>query len=542
MNTTKKNLLKQVSLFEGLPDNIFNSIIGAFGERRLAAGETLFHEGEPGDVFYIIKSGAIDITKKEPQTNKIIKLATRYMGDFFGEMALLEGSPRFATATAAEESELLVLSRENFRKMITENSSIAIDLMVALSSRLREADLQAIRDLQEKNRQLEETNRKLLETTRQLEKTNANIRASNKFLATIISASKFFIIVTDANNKIFVFNDAAKAVFGRTFSEVAGEGMDSILKPVGNTSLISEIENTLVKGGTWSGEVLAALNNDTKILIELVSARVFDEKGGTFASLYMGRDITEEKNVERQMIFLDRLASRGEMAGEIAHELNNYLTIVLGNLELMQMEIQANKIEKADVRIEAIRDGLDRISTFADGLMMYSGPELKKQKIDLLAFLESEMFFIKSQNRFDDIKFEFEFDPDLPAIEVDKSQLQQVLINLLNNAADALKNCSKEEKLIKVKAVSLPRDDEVLISVIDNGPGFKGDSLNRVFRQHFTTKDKGHGFGLLAVKRVVKNHGGEVWAENNPQGGAVFNIRLPKKQTKQTPETAAEVS
>jgi PAS domain S-box-containing protein len=529
MGETTKILLKQVPIFASTPAEFFEKLRKVVKERYLKTGEILFAEGEPGKVMYIIKSGKIDILKGDPISEKQMKLASRAAGDFFGEMSLLEDSPRFATARAAEDSIVLELSREDFKKLITENPSVALEVMEELSSRLRQSDLQMIHDLEKKNEQLEKTNKRLLETTEKLEKSYQSLKSTNKFLEKIISASQFFIIVTDSQGKIFIFNDAAKHVFGHDFSEIAGAVIASIIDPVGNDNLLVIIEDNLANGKTWRGDILTLTNNNKKLFIELVAARVFDEHGDIFATLYMGRDITEEKNVERQMIFLDRMATRGEMAAEIAHELNNYLAIVLGNLELMELELEMGKTDSAPKKIDSMKSGLEKITRFTDGLMMYSRPDMNKEAFHLHAFLENELFFIKPQNRFKGVDFVCDLDPAMPFIQADKSQVQQALMNLLNNAADAIAGNLKGQKKIIIRTRYAENEKSAIISIIDNGTGLKGGSIDRVFKQHFTSKERGHGFGLLAVKRVIKNHAGKVWAENNPEGGAIFNIQIPIK-------------
>ena len=529
MSETKKNLLKQVPLFSGIPKDFFEQLEKAVKERYLSAGEVLFAEGAPGKVLYIIKSGEIEILKSDHVSGKQVRLAVRAKGDFFGEMSLLEATPRFATARAVEDSIVLELSRETFKKLIIKNPASAFEVMNVLSSRLRQADVQMIHDLQQKNEQLNKTNQRLLETTKELEKSYQNMRSTNKFLEKIISASQFFMIVTDKQRKIFVFNDAAKEVFGCEFTDVAGSDIKSILNMVGNDDLHGEIEGKLSEGKTWSGDILTETQDQRKLFIELVGARVFDENEEIFATLYMGRDITEEKNIERQMIFLDRMATRGEMAAEIAHELNNYLAIVLGNLELMEMELEVGKTDTAPEKINSMKNGLDKITRFTDGLMMFSRPEVNKELFDLNAYLENELFFIKPQNRFDDVIIACDFDKNLPYIKADKSQIQQAFVNLLFNAADATANLPEDQRQITIKTTYNQTDKSVIISIIDNGVGLSDDCLNRLFRQHFTTKETGHGFGLLAVKRVIKNHSGRVWAENNPSGGAIFHIQIPIK-------------
>ena len=528
MTETAKILLKKVPLFTGISEDLFDYLGDAAKNKILADGAILFSEGDPGASFYIIKSGNIEIVKGDEKSGKPVRLAMRSSGDFFGEMSLLENSPRFATARAVGECEVIEFSRESFQRLIMQNPAIALDVLGVMSSRLRQADLQMITDLEEKNRQLKITNQQLQETAQKLEQSNQSLQSTNNFLEKIISASKFFMIVTDRNSRTFIFNEAARKVFGYDFKDVAGKTIDTILEPVAQEDILGAIESTLAEGRTWSGDILTYTGDNSKLFIELVGARVFDDKGEVFATLYMGRDVTEEKNVERQMILLERMATRGEMAAEIAHELNNYLSIVLGNLELLQMELEMGKTDKAPKKIESMKVGLDKITRFTDGLMMYSRPAAKKETFDLHAFLDNELFFIKPQNRFDDVEFNCEFCSGLPLVTADKSQLQQAILNLLNNAADAMAS-NEGERLIAIRTVYDKESDMVSISIIDNGIGLNNDSRDRVFKQHFTTKEQGHGFGLLAVKRVIKSHGGRVSAENNPDGGAIFTVTIPIK-------------
>ena len=182
-----------------------------------------------------------------------------------------------------------------------------------------------------------------------------------------------------------------------------------------------------------------------------------------------------------------------------------------------------------------MKEGLDKITRFTERLMMYSRPASKKELFDLNSLLENELFFIKTQNRFAGVKFICDFDRKLPLITADESQIQQVLLNLLNNAADATTGNAPSQKIITIRTKYLSEQSSIRISIIDNGVGLSEEDLGRVFRQHFTNKKGGHGFGLLAVKRVIKNHSGKVWAEHNPTGGAIFNVEIPLK-----PETTSK--
>jgi len=392
--------------------------------------------------------------------------------------------------------------------------------------------MQLIQDLENSNKQLQMANQQLIEAARQLENSNQQLKSTNKFMETVISASHFFIIVTGSEEKIFIFNAAAEQVFGYRRDEVLNKLAEYVIKPTGRTDSIKSIEKSLVTGKHWLGNMITATRNGRELILNLTAARIFNDAGRTFATLYMGRDITEEKNFEYRMMHLDRMAARGEMAGEIAHEMNNYLAVVLGNLKLLQMELEKGKLDKTPKKIGSMQNGLDKMTKFLDSLMIYSRPETEKAPFDLQALIENELFFIKPQNRFDGVEFVCRFNNDIPPITADKSQIQQALLNLLNNAADATTRNPHGQRQITIETTFDRNDGTILLTVSDNGIGLSDDVIGRLFREHFTTKERGHGFGLMAVKRVVENHAGKIWVEKNPGGGAIFHIKLPLGESK----------
>ena len=118
MRGTVFNLLVNIPVFSGISPELFYKMEKTIKERKFSKGELIFREGDPGDAFYIIKSGAIEILKGDPSKNRQVRLAIRGEGDFFGEMSLLEDSPRFAYARAVRDSTVLEISREDFRNLV----------------------------------------------------------------------------------------------------------------------------------------------------------------------------------------------------------------------------------------------------------------------------------------------------------------------------------------------------------------------------------------------------------------------------------------
>jgi signal transduction histidine kinase len=127
------------------------------------------------------------------------------------------------------------------------------------------------------------------------------------------------------------------------------------------------------------------------------------------------------------------------------------------------------------------------------------------------------------------ITFETAFDPELPPIPMDVGQIQQVLLNIINNAADAINAIPPSRGTVAIEASYARREKLVEVKISDSGPGIAPDLLPKIFEPHFTTKKNGHGFGLVICERIMKNHKGQISAESSPSG-TTFTITLPVRQ------------
>jgi len=239
-------------------------------------------------------------------------------------------------------------------------------------------------------------------------------------------------------------------------------------------------------------------------------------------------DITEKVIAEKYLIYSQNLVAKGEMAASIGHELNNYLTIILNNAELLPMNLKKGDMAKVEKNTKAIQDSVEMMKRFTDGLVDFSKLETKITEYNLRTLIEDLVFSLKPQKQFSRIKFETVFDPSLPALPLDVGQIQQVLLNLLNNAADAINTLPDPQGTITITASYVKREEMVEIKVSDTGPGIPPELLPKIFDPHFTTKKDGHGFGLVICEKIIKNHRGEILVESSPQG-TTFTITLPVK-------------
>jgi signal transduction histidine kinase len=223
-----------------------------------------------------------------------------------------------------------------------------------------------------------------------------------------------------------------------------------------------------------------------------------------------------------QWFHTERLASLGKLAGEISHELNNPLGGILLYANMIKEEFPQN------LRLQELIDKVIALTTrcriIARALLDFGMPERgKKEWVNLNELILRIYDLIADYQVFKRIKFSFSLDPKLPLFYANPTQMEQVFLNLFSNAGEAMKG----EGEIKVE--SKARDDRIEIKVKDTGPGIPVDILPYIFDPFFTTKVKGKGVGLgLSIcHSIIKRHGGNILVENDPQGGALFQINLP---------------
>jgi signal transduction histidine kinase len=235
----------------------------------------------------------------------------------------------------------------------------------------------------------------------------------------------------------------------------------------------------------------------------------------------------ENRMLEAHTIMQDQLATKGEMAAEIAHELRNYLLALSAHAGLLAHCIGEtdNKIIRRS--LAGIDQSIERVKVFTENLLQSRHPAGQKITIDLNAFLDDQIAFLQPQKRFRRLDIQTQWDLSIPPLSCEPSSLQQVVYNLLLNAAEACAETSGRPPTVILRT-DFNRDGNMIrLHIADNGPGIDPDLLERLFAERVTSKPAGHGFGLFAVARIIGEHGGTITARNRPQGGAEFSIALP---------------
>lgn len=283
-----------------------------------------------------------------------------------------------------------------------------------------------------------------------------------------------------------------------------------------------------------------AASSATQFVMAVLLASLYNFVGYAAAALFLvplvAIRLADMRYIELQkthqvLVRSARMAAKGEMAAEVAHEANNYLASLSGRAQLLMMGLARGNTEKMEEHIQVILDQAERMAVLTKGLVDFSHKGMKASPTDVCALVERTVQFVKPQNRFDNISMTVDLDRSAPLTMMDPGQVQQVLMNLLTNAADAMKgNPADRPKAIEIVTRHIPQSKQIQIEVADTGPGIPEDLRERVFEPTFTTKDTGHGFGLSTSYRIIENHGGRIDVDNQEEKGAVFTVTLPIKK------------
>nr|MBN2276450.1 GHKL domain-containing protein [candidate division Zixibacteria bacterium] len=236
-------------------------------------------------------------------------------------------------------------------------------------------------------------------------------------------------------------------------------------------------------------------------------------------------DVTLQKENELRLFDLEKFAEKGVMASSIAHELNNFLALILGGVEMTQLSLERDNREKADSTLERIKGTVSQMERFTAGLMDYTRMNTAKDSDNLNSIIGNVLSFVSAQKKFRHINISTDFDAALPEFAIDSDQIAQLLLNFLNNAADAINEAKREMGQITVKTVKI--DNSVDLSVSDNGIGVNPEVKDRLFKAHLTTKKNGHGYGLVTCAKIIQNHNGEIKIDSVVGKGTTITLRFP---------------
>jgi len=355
-----------------------------------------------------------------------------------------------------------------------------------------------------------------------LQARNDALEATRDFLARIIEGSAEAIITLDPAGRVRSWNRAAETIYGWTAQEMLGQTLDRLFAPGRDAAAeIARIEELTRTGQTVRIDEAHRLRKDGRpIVVQFTRSPLYDAAGSYLGSTGIVRDVSRLKEMEARLLERERLAAVGELAAMVAHEVRNPLAGIRGGCEIL-LEGYAADDPRREIGDEVIRQ-VDRLNRDVEDLLHYSRPRVADPvPTDLHGVLERVLRALGDDPATAQVVVTRDYDPALPVLRFDPRQLEQVFLNILLNACQAMDH--RGEIRIRTR-----RDGtRVHVSIRDGGPGIPPDTLERIFRPFFTTRTRGTGLGLAIVKNIVEAHGGDVRATSPAGGGAEFSLALP---------------
>jgi signal transduction histidine kinase len=361
-----------------------------------------------------------------------------------------------------------------------------------------------------------------------LQKSEAGRQSQKEVISHINKNTPNGVLAIDNSDRIILFNETFRNMLGLKNGDIIGSKLDEL--PV-LSRIAMEIKRFKESRSSNLTKELQYLRNGLNRIYIANFARLTEEE---LYILYL-TDISDERARQENLYLTDRLASIGEMASGIAHELNNPLTSIIGLSEIVSREDIPESIQED---MSLIKSESHRAAGIVRNLLSFARKSATVKQPAYINKIVLDVIRLRSyEHGVNNIKAIQELDPRLPEIMIDYSQIQQVFINIILNAEHAMVQAHGKGTLI-VKTEQA--DKMVRISFIDDGPGIEPQNLRRIFDPFFTTKEpgKGTGLGLSISYGIVTAHKGQIYAKSEFGKGATFVIELPlhytdTKETKQ---------
>jgi len=361
--------------------------------------------------------------------------------------------------------------------------------------------------------------------------------AERDHLLTAIEQAAEVILVTDRDGLITYANPAFEAVTGYSRAECLGQNPRFLKSGEHPPALYEELWSTLWRGEVWRGRLVNRCKNGSRVTVEATLSPVRDAKGEIASFVAVKRDISRDLALEAKLLSAQRLDGIGRLAGGIAHDFNNLLTVILNNAGLAHDAIPEGHPARAD--LGEVRTAAERAATLTRQLLAFSRKQVLQSVLLDLNRVVSDMEKMLQRILGEDIELVARLAPELGLIRADAGQLEQVIMNLVVNARDAMpqgglltiETSNTEDGGEKVSAAGAgPRGACVQLTVTDNGCGMDASTQAAIFEPFFTTKDqgKGTGLGLATVYGIVHQSDGQISVVSAPGKGTTFRIQFPR--------------
>jgi two-component system sensor histidine kinase HupT/HoxJ len=420
-------------------------------------------------------------------------------------------------------------------------------------------------------RKMDEVYNDLLQYEVALEDKNAALEASHQFIESVLASMSDILIVCDRNGAIEEVNDSLRRFIGKDEASLRGQPIFDLFADETSRRHAQAFFSSSQRAAIQDCELLIAGSDGSALPVSLNCTPRLSGTGKLVGMVVTGRPVGELrrayhalrqahddlKRTQQQLLHSEKMASLGRLVAGVAHELNNPISFVLGNvlalqryagrlqtylenvhssesthtpaLESLRRELRIDRImQDMTPLLDGMIEGAERTRDIVDGLKRFSAIDRHADEpFNLAEVIERAVRWV-TRSGMPAFRVTVDLPAELPVIGA-SGQMQQVVMNIVQNAADATQGGAAPALEISAEQ----HGNTLLVHFADNGPGIPATSLARLFDPFFTTKPVGQGTGLgLSISYgIVERHGGQLTAENRRQGGAVFSLRLPLAPT-----------
>jgi PAS domain S-box-containing protein len=342
------------------------------------------------------------------------------------------------------------------------------------------------------------------------------------------------VFVRDLNDRITYWNRGAALLYGWTKQQALGKITHELLQTA-FPEPIEEITAKLLRTARWEGELIHTKRDGTRVTVSSRWALMRDERGAPAATLETNNDITGRKQAEvalrvaeADLAHVSRMTTMGELAASLAHDVNQPIAAAVTNANacLRWLAGDTPNLEEARAACMRIaRDGTRAAEIISRLRVLFKKEALTRELVEVNQLIQEMIVLLQGEVTRYSVSVRTELRPDLPQVMGDQVQLQQVMMNLILNSIEAMKDVDGLRELtIKSQQVE---NKQIMVSIADNGAGLPEQQADKIFNTFFTTKAHGIGMGLPISRSIVESHGGCLWGAGNSKGGATFHFTLP---------------
>ncbi|MBI4351626.1 MAG: response regulator [Elusimicrobia bacterium] len=353
----------------------------------------------------------------------------------------------------------------------------------------------------------------------------SSVKLSEARYRTVLDNSPDAIVGLDALLRVNVWNKGAQALFGYTPGEISGQPVSRLFDPLFFEGILLKVR----KNGFFSDCCVPGVGAaGGKLELDVAWAGSGRTPGARTEWTVVIRDTSEQRKVHAQLIQAEKLSAAGKLISGVAHELNNPLCAIMGFSEILYRNRSGGRVIVPEEDLSSIYESSVRCGKIIKNLLLFVRETRNaRAAVSLEQVIGSALALLKYRlKKTENIGVFRRMEGHVPPIMADYHQLEQILVNLIQNACDALSQRGGDKKIV-IRAGH--RVNSVYITVTDNGPGIPPELLPRIFDPFFTTKDEGQGsgLGLSICRRIAEEHGGRLSCASAPGEGAAFTLELP---------------